>query len=203
MGEPQKTGRLRVELTLEQPKSAFSSWYVQVVMEGADLERPVKASAGGSGTQGEAQLELETVTGGPRRLSAVLFLFGSETVDTWSGSLPDIYLAAGDQTVSMQLVRRPTLTLTGEITLDSSQPARVWAEDLATRVAFPAAQTLPQSGGFHAFTLESLPQGRFLRVIVQDVSGAKRSFDDCPLRGITDDVLTFAGNFTDGTCHVQ
>ncbi len=188
-----------VNLVLAQPKAAYSSWYVQVALEGADLERPVTASARGIASQTQARLELETVSGGPRRLSAVLFLFDAETVDVWSGSLPDVYLVPGDQTVELQLVHQPNFFLEGEIVVESADPVRVWVEDLSTRVAFPAVFAAPSEPGRQSFTLQ-LPQGRFLRLVAQGPAGEKRTFDECLLRAVSDATIAFEGDFATGAC---
>lgn len=151
----------------------------------------------------EAQLEIETITGGPRRLSAVLFLFNPTSVDTFSGSLPDIYVAPGEQTIQMQLVRRPTYDVQGEIILETDQTAHIWVQDLSTHVLFPEVQSEPIGNGRHTFTLVGLPQGRFLRLTVQNAEGVTRNFDDCPLRATNDFQQIFSGDFASGTCSVR
>jgi len=179
-----------------------NSWFLQATLSGADLERPVEATARGLAGS-DADLTITTQAGGPRRLTLTYFFYTGEIVETWTWASSDLHLVPGDQTISAQLQRTPEYTLTGSLTFLDGPPSQVWLEDLSTGLNFPASQVVPVDDQHCTFTLMHVPIGRFFRLHVRSPDHETVAFDECPVFSSRTGTLSFAGDLAVQTCEIE
>lgn len=178
------------------------SWFAQVTLSGGDLERPLVATARGLAGS-DADLTLETTSGGPRRLTITWFYYTGETVETWTHARSDLFLVPGDQTVEAPLLRSPEFTLEGTLRFPGELPTQVQLQDLSTGLTFPAVQAAELGDSSCGFTLHRVPVGRFFLLQVRDSAGVLHSFDACPVFSSRPGTRGFTGDLAELSCALE
>ena len=198
--------RVTLEVSFEAApaivRQSPDSWFVQVTLSGGDLERPLQATARGLAGS-DADLELTTTSGGPRRLTVTYFFYTGEVVETWTHARSDLVLVPGDQTVDVLLRRVPEYTLEGRLLGAAVPPESVQLQELSTGLFFPPVQPVAGDDDTVTFTMPHLPVGRFFRLQVRDAQGALVSFDECPVFSSRPGILTFEGDLEGPACPAE
>lgn len=201
-----ESSRFTLEVSFEAVpaivRQSPDSWFVQVTLEGGDLERPLEATARGLAGS-DADLTLSTTSGGPRRLTVTYFFYTGEVVETWTHARSDLYLVPGDQTVEVPLRRAPEFTLEGRLQGAGQPPQSVQLQELSTGLFFPPVQPVEGEGDTVTFTMPHIPVGRFFLLQVRDADGELVSFDDCPVFSSRPGTLSFEGDLEGPACAAE